>query len=258
MSKLAVSEAFLSVQGEGEYVGQPSIFLRLSGCNLRCGFSGRDIDDVDPSQDEPIEGATWICDTADVWKEPENTYSPEELFNDFSSRGWVDRLAGGELHIVLTGGEPTLPKHQEAFVDFIELFIESGRDAPFVEVETNGTLIPNEDFDNYVGQYNVSAKLKNSGHIEEERIKESVFEFHTQSDKSTFKFVISSEQDLEEVEGLRKRFSIPKGKIMLMPAGMTQEQLSETYPSVVELCKSEGYRFSQRLHVQIWNEMTGV
>lgn len=258
MSKLQVAEKFLSVQGEGPYVGQPSIFLRLAGCNLKCGFKGRDIDDVDPSQDEPIEGATWICDTADVWKEPEHTYSPEELFNDFSSRGWIDRLADGELHLILTGGEPTLPAHQEAFTDFMELFIESGRDLPFVEIETNGTLIPSGVFDAYVDQYNVSMKLANSGHTEEERIKDSVVAFHRGSSRSTFKFVVSSEDDLAEIESIRHEFNIPKSMVMLMPAGLNQEQLSETYPSVVELCKSEGYRFSQRLHVEVWDEMTGV
>ena len=257
MSRLPVSEAFQTVQGEGPHVGEPAIFLRLAGCNLKCGFKGRDIDDVDPSQDEPVEGATWICDTADVWKEPEHTYSPEELFNEFSSNGWLEDLDEG-AHLVLTGGEPTLPSHQEAFSEFMELFIDSGRDLPFVEVETNGTLIPNSLFNEYVDAYNVSLKLSNSGHTDEERIKGSVVAFHRDNPDSVFKFVVSSEQDVDEIERIRHDYNIPKSKVMLMPAGLNQDQLSETYPSVVELCKERNYRFSQRLHVELWDEMTGV
>jgi organic radical activating enzyme len=75
---------------------------------------------------------------------------------------------------------------------------------------------------------------------------------------STFKFVVSREEDIEEIEALKEEFGINPSQIMLMPAGYTRDDLSDTYESVAELCKESGYRFSQRLHVNLWGMATGV
>lgn len=256
MSKLNIAEQFYTLQGEGEFVGVPSVFLRLAGCNLACGATETPLQEVDEDH-EPDGDATWRCDTIEVWREASESLSPEETFEVWQEEGWIDHIRSG-AHIVLTGGEPTLPTHQEAFVGLYAEFIKEDV-VPFVEVETNGTIVPSDTFDRYVDQYNVSVKLANSGHQEDVRRKEDAIQWHADNrTSSTFKFVVSRQEDIEEVKEIQEQFSIPSSQILLMPAGQNQSQLSETYPSVAELCKQEGYRFSQRLHVELWNEKTGV
>lgn len=264
-SKLMVAEMFYTVQGEGIHVGKPAIFLRLAGCNLQCGAVGRELDDVDPIEDEPTEDATWICDTIPEWKETEAKYTPEELVEEFEDRGWVDKIERG-AHIVLTGGEPTLPMHQSGFVDFMDILSEELA-WPFVECETNGTLQPRKDFANHVDQFNVSLKLSNSGHKKERRLDTGAIRWHSRNyiethmmegEGSLFKFVVSSQRDIEEIEYLIQSYDIPEQSILVMPAGQTREQLQEVYPKVAELVKEKCWRFSPRSHVEIWNEQTGV
>jgi len=256
MSRLSIAEQFYSVQGEGPYAGTPAVFLRLAGCNLSCGWND-DLDEYEPG-DEPQGDAAWVCDTIDVWREPEMTTPGEELHEKWSQWGWVEKLQMG-ANIVLTGGEPTLPAHQESFTEFYDAELTSDV-RPTVEVETNGTQELDPRFRAIVDQFNVSLKLSNSGHTKDERVnEEAVYEFiRMGEDKATFKFVVASEEDFEEVQELVKEFSIPAEQVSLMPAGQRQEQLAETYPLVAELCKENGYRFSPRLHVNIWNEQTGV
>lgn len=254
MSEIAVAEMFYTVQGEGPYVGTPAIFLRLAGCNLSCGATETDLKNVD-SEHTPDEDATWYCDTIEVWREADFVYSPTELYNEWQERGWIENLSS-RTHIVLTGGEPTLPKHQEAFFEFYQQIKEEN---PFVEVETNGTILPS-DFDSCVNHYNISLKLSNSGHTAKERINDEVVEEYVDkgSEDAVFKFVVSSNEDISEVEKIVSEFNIPNSQISLMPAGQTQNQLSETYPKVVEICKEKKWRFSPRMHITIWNQKTGV
>lgn len=266
MSKsLKIAEMFYTVQGEGSHVGQPAIFLRLAGCNLQCGAVGRDLDDVDPIEDEPTEDASWICDTIPEWKEPEFTYTSDELLSEFRERGWLEKLDQG-AHLVLTGGEPTLPHHQSGFVDFMGK-VEEEVSWPYVECETNGTLQPRKDFAHHIDQFNVSLKLSNSGHDEGRRLDTGTIRWHSRNFVEThtmkgvgslFKFVVADENDVAEVEYLQKEYSIPEDAISVMPAGQTREQLRAVYPKVAELVKEKCWRFSPRLHVEIWNEQTGV
>ena len=262
MSTLDIAEMFYSVQGEGRMSGKPAVFVRLAGCNLLCGAVGRNPQDVDPSSDSPVEGASWVCDTIDVWREADERYTPDELYNEFRARGWIDMLADGSAHLILTGGEPTLKKHQRAFIEFMQVWEENHDNRstaiPYVEVETNGTIRPESEFDRYVVQYNVSLKLSNSGHSEEERINDDAVGWYAGNSRAYFKFVVGNEEDLYEIDELINRFGILDSDVMLMPAGSSQEQLSETYPVVAEMCKDRGWSFSPRLHVNIWDEMTGV
>jgi len=258
MSKLPISETFMSIQGEGREAGRPAVFLRFAGCNLQCGAVGRDLDEVNPQEDEPVEGASWVCDTIDVWREPENVYSPGELMDEFEARGWDGILASGDANLILTGGEPMLPARQEAYMRFVGKFIKRTGERPFTEVETNGTVKPTKEMQWKVDQWNVSLKLSNSGHSKEERINEEALQFYNQSSKADFKFVVSDASDLDEIEELRREYNLRREKIMLMPAGQTREQLEKMYPRVVEMCKIEGYTFSPRLHITAYGQQTGV
>lgn len=256
MTRLAIAEQFLSIQGEGPYAGVPAMFLRMAGCNLSCGWDD-ELDEYEPG-DEPQGDASWVCDTIDVWRQPEFTYTPQELKEDWDEKGWFWKVNNG-AHIVLTGGEPTLPNHQEAFIEFFDGLRQMGL-RPFVEVETNGTQKVSSEFDATVSQYNVSLKLSNSGHSAERRLVDEAIEQYINigPDRAVFKFVIGSRADVKEIEDLIIEYNIPKTQIMVMPAGQRQEQLATTYPMVAEICKDREWRFSPRLHVNIWNEQTGV
>lgn len=248
MTKIPVAETFYTLQGEGRTVGQPAVFLRTGGCNLLCGNPENENDAQEEL--EKSDDATWLCDTIEVWKNPE-TMTVEEIISKWRDEGWLDKLWDGN-HLVVTGGEPTL--HQEKLID---LFDEVPSFAK-IEVETNGTIKPTDKFDSYVDYYNVSLKLSNSGMPEERRINNDSVHFFRSTDKAVFKFVISREEDLEEIWDIQSKFGIQSTDILFMPAGYTQEDLSDTYPSVAEICKEYGYRFSPRLHVELWNTATGV
>src|SRR4051812_28112822 len=128
-NRIQVSEAFYSCQCEGITTGVPSIFIRLTTCNLSCGMStamlreGTKHGFGDPGQfrgDLHKEGkATWTCDTIPVWvKGTWMTY--EELEQKFIDFGVMDWVLDSKVHLIWTGGEPTIPKHQKAIMGFLD------------------------------------------------------------------------------------------------------------------------------------------
>lgn len=228
---LIVSETFYSIQGEGQTMGVPAVFLRLAGCNLLCS--------------SPI----WVCDTIEVWKKGVSTD-----FEDVLTLEYVTRLQNG-AHLVITGGEPML--YQDKIVEYITWFFQTYNFFPIIEIETNGTIEPITSMFDIVEYWNCSPKLSNSGESASRRINESAIEAISLANNSIFKFVISSESDIKEIF---KDYGhiVDMDRMVLMPAGESQEKLKINREFVANQCIELGVRFSDRLHINIWNLKTGV
>ena len=240
-------EIFHSIQGEGKSIGTPSVFVRTSLCNLHC---------------------IW-CDTDYTWNW---TGTPFPHINDtkpgyrkFEKKDWIAKctidsvaeiVAGFPCrNVILTGGEPMM--QQAALTELMFALRSLSADYRF-ETETNGTLSPTPAFDAQIDQYNVSPKLENSGNPKRLREKPAAFRFFAQSPKANFKFVLSEEADLREVLALQNAYSIPSGKIWLMPEGTSAGALAKRRKWLVEICKTHGFHYSDRLHIQIWGSKKGV
>jgi 6-pyruvoyltetrahydropterin 2'-reductase len=269
-SEIPVAEQFSSIQGEGRYMGHPSIFLRTAGCNFLCGgyqaaeaYDGTEYEDQTRAMAEKMgEGdANWVCDTIAEWMNGEGR-EVAELYEEWDENGFLDKIEDGS-HIVLTGGEPLL--HQDAITSFLDYVEAQGYD-PFVEVETNASIYPSEDFRSHVDQYNLSPKLSNSGLKEDLRYNPEIIEQYVEDFTGTqdeanadFKFVVGSTEDWREIESqFLDRFDIPRENTFLMPAGADQEELGLTREDVADLAINNSVKFTERLQIVIWDEATGV
>lgn len=242
MKKLAVSEVFYSIQGEGKTVGVPSVFVRLGGCNLMCGGMGTQFDG------ELHNGAEFRCDTVEVWMKATSKELHEILPQDC-----IEAIRNG-AHVILTGGEPTM--QQAGLYEFISYIKTTINQNAYFEVETNGTIMPNEFLLEQIDLWNCSPKLRNSGMDNAMTYKPNVIK-ELNKKNTIFKFVVNSDKEWEEIE----RDYLPivdREKIYLMPAGENQELLNENKQRVVELAKDKYLNFTTRLHIEIWNKKTGV
>jgi 7-carboxy-7-deazaguanine synthase len=241
-NKLAVSEVFYSIQGEGATMGKPSVFVRLGGCNLMCGGMGTQFDG------ELHNGATWRCDTVEVWmrakSKPFKDILPDDCLNAIMN----------DAHLIVTGGEPLM--QQDAVKEFILFVRELINPNVFVEIETNGTIEPNEALKQQVDLFNVSPKLSNSGNDKSQTFNKKALKTFNEI-SSIFKFVVSNEKDYEEIIADYSEI-IDRDKVYLMPAGENQELLNQNKEYVAELCITEHFNYCTRLHIEIWNQKTGV
>lgn len=227
-----VAEFFFdTIQGEGISAGVPAAFLRLQNCTLNC---------------------VW-CDTTEVWRKG-NPYGNQELLELMRVSGLVEKLRQGQ-HLVLTGGSPL--KQQERLVDLLQVFQLSFGFKPYVEVENECVLRVLPQFAELVDQWNNSPKLSNSEMRERVRYRPAVIAHTAKLQNSWFKFVVSSEEDWEEIE---KDFLplISKRQVLLMPQGQTREELDKSREIAVNLAVKHGVRFTDRLHVTVWDKKTGV
>lgn len=232
--KLHIAEFFCNtIQGEGINAGVPATFLRLQGCTLKC---------------------VW-CDTLDVWPFG-NEYTIHEVLDLLDEHGIIEKFRAGQ-HLVLTGGSPL--KQERSLIILLEEFYERFEFSPYVEVENECTLMPSANFNFEVNCWNNSPKLSNSGMKENIRIKPDVLRYLASQSNSWFKFVIQNENDWEEI---KRDFLDPgyinKDQIILMPEGMTQDELNQSREFVADMAVRENVRFTDRLHVTIWNKKTGV
>lgn len=222
-------EIFASIQGEGISAGLPSTFIRLAVCNLRCAW----------------------CDTAYTWDW--DRYDRAEQTMPLSAAVAVAAITAlPPRNVVITGGEPLIQRRQ------LERLVQELKAGGYrVEVETNGTVSPGE-LRELVDQFNVSPKLAHSGNEGLIRIDPPVLREFAALGTANFKFVVRDEADLTEVEDLRRRFTIPPDRVVLMPEGRAAAELTARSPWLAEACTRRGYRFSTRLHILIWGDKRGV
>lgn len=263
---LKIAEHFYSVQCEGATTGVPAYFIRLKGCNLSCGLSTKHILEIKKAGrgntdsgtfigDLHKEGsATWTCDTAPIWLFGDNV-TFEDLEQSWRDQGVFDWITSGRIHLIWTGGEPAIPKHQTDIVDFLDWFSYP----VYNEIETNGTFYIEDALFSKLHQINCSVKLANSGMEKERRIIPEALERIMEHDNYWFKFVVSEEKDLEEINAdFIKPFDIPWSRILMMPGLDDQANFHERTRFVLEMAKKYGYTGLTRLHVSAWNKTTGV
>jgi len=222
-------EIFASIQGEGASLGMPSVFVRLSLCNLHC---------------------TW-CDTKYTWDWAR--YDPAAEITRAAVEDIANRVEGmGIRNVVITGGEPLLQQRELA-----PLAAALKATGHRIEVETNGTVVPELPLAGLVDQWNVSPKLANSENAPAARDVGAALSWFAARPSAYFKFVITEPSDLPEVDGLAKRYTLSADHILLMPEGRDAVTLTERSAWLVELCLEHGYRFTTRLHVLLWGDKRG-
>lgn len=227
---MKISEVFYSVQGEGMLLGTPSVFVRTSGCNLRC---------------------VW-CDT------PYTSWAPE------GSEQTVDSILEEARryparHAVVTGGEPMIaPGIEELTAGLRALGLH-------VTVETAGTVFAALVCD----LMSISPKLANStpwerdggrwaAQHERRRIDIAVLRELMERYAYQLKFVLAQPEDLAEVRTIVERTGAARERVVLMPEGTDPDVLRARGPWLVEIAKQEGFRFSPRLHIELWGNRRGV
>ena len=237
-------EIFHTLQGEGLNLGLPAVFIRSSLCNLHCVW-------CDTDHTWNFEGTPWTHEK-DTHTDYEK-FSKSECIIDMKISEIADRVRAFSCeHLVLTGGEPLL--HME---DWFYLLSELGPSYT-TEVETNGTIVPSDQFARYVHQWNVSPKLSGSGNAGHLRLKKDALDFFTADPRSVFKFVITNEDDFAEMEALIDKFFISRDTVLLMPEGRTKAGQDESKLWLAEKCIKSGYRFTPRLHIDLWGDKRGV
>ena len=226
--RLSGDGIFYTIQGEGKSMGEPTVFLRLHICNLRCVWCDA--------------WYTWNPKCKEFWTESYEL-TPQEVAQRLEE-AWLCKNPKKQKRVVITGGEPLLQR------DKIDQLMDLMPDWKF-EIETNGTIIPTKK-QLAKCQFNCSPKLENSKNIRAARIKPEVIKILNKTDVQ-FKFVVMGEQDVEEVENdFIKPFNLDVNKIVLMPQGITATEVSENAKKVVEIAKNRGYRLLDRLHVNLW------
>lgn len=287
MDKFIVTEVFGdTIQGEGKYVGKPSIFVRFFGCTLHCpGFSmprgqkTKEVDEIvktlDKYGDNDLKKLPLCktgCDSYPAWRKECKRFSKEYTTDQLTEK-IVNLLPDKELakdyHIVFTGGEPLL--YQELLPELIDQ-LDNYNFANFT-FETNGTVALKDNFINnlnYLIQFSpikitfsCSPKLSISGHIKKETLFPNRVKTFNKIDNSELylKYVIRDKKDIEEVKYFTDAYTnanVNFEEVYLMPEGGTVcNETSLTEQETVKLCIKYGFRYSPRLHLQLFGNKWG-
>jgi organic radical activating enzyme len=270
--KLLISSDFYTVQGEGISSGIPSYFVRLGICNLTCGmsraFTNQLMKDQNLEDGEIFEGdlhkegkATWTCDSTSQWLWRGEDKEFQYLLDRFKEEGVYDDILNGYVHIIWTGGEPTIKGHQEAINNFTEYWmdIEGSLRDTFYEIETNGTNYIEDELFDALDQINCSPKLANSGMTAKQRIVPKAIERIMQHPNYQFKFVISTEDDVKELfRDFVEPFNIPLKNVVCMPGLDDAANFEERTQFCLEMAKKYRFRGLTRLHIAAWNKTLNV
>jgi 7-carboxy-7-deazaguanine synthase len=279
MSKIKVAELFYSIQGEGRYMGVPSVFLRTFGCNFTCAGFGmprgqlsEEAKNVDPKQYKSYNELPLVstgCDSYASWDVRFKNLSPM-LTTDAIVERTMEILPFNEWrneHLVITGGEPLLGWQRS----YPELLSHPKMDMlTEITFETNGTQELSEEFAAYLidwqndmyGRevtFSVSAKLPCSGEKFEDAIKPDIVMSYTHVGHTYLKFVIATEQDFYDAQrAINAYWSAGfKGHIYLMPVGGVESVYAMNNKNVALLAMKHGLRYSDRLQVPLfknaWN-----
>jgi len=282
MSKIKVAELFYSIQGEGRYMGVPSVFLRTFGCNFTCDGFGmargeksherHDISQVAHmfNKYEELPLVSTGCDSYASWMPEFKDLSPL-----LTTEAIVDRimeiLPHGEWrdeHLVITGGEPLLG-WQRAYPELLEHPKMAGLKE--ITFETNGTQKLTEEFKHYLGEwtaehwdreitFSVSAKLPASGEKWEEAICPEVVCEYEKRGTAYLKLVVSTTDDILDAERAVKQFKDAgfKGHIYLMPVGGVESVYTLNAKNVALAAMNRGWRYSDRLQVPLFKNQWGT
>jgi len=284
MSKIKIAELFYSIQGEGRYMGVPSVFLRTFGCNFKCqGFGmprgelSNEAENVDPSLYTEYKSLPLVstgCDSYASW-DPRFKHLSPLLSTDSIADAIVDTLPHKEWideHLVITGGEPLLG-WQKQYPDLLSH--PKMRALSEITFETNGTMRLLPGFKDYLtewqrpalGQekwreitFSVSAKLPVSGEPWKDAIKPEVVKSYQDVGYVYLKFVITNEQDLEDAERAVEEYQ--KAGVMcpvyLMPVGGVESVYALNNRTVADLAMRKGWRYSDRLQVPLFKNEWGT
>lgn len=270
-NQLLISSDFYSIQGEGKSSGVPSYFVRLGTCNLTCGmsrlFANKLLKEQLLEDGEIFEGdlvkegkATWTCDSTSQWLWRGENKDFQYLIDQWKEQGIYEDIKSGLIHIIWTGGEPTLPKHQEAIVNFDNFISNSDIDYdPYNEIETNGTIYIEDPLFDMINQINCSPKLSNSGLDTKQRIKPEAIKRIMAHENYQFKFVISTEDDVKEIfRDFIEPFNIPLKNVICMPGLDDAINFEERTRFCLEMAKKYKFIGMTRLHIAAWNRVINV
>jgi organic radical activating enzyme len=214
--------------------------------------------------DLELEGkATWTCDSTSQWLFRGENKDFQYLIDRWKEQGIYEDIKNRLIHIIWTGGEPTIKGHQEAIVNFhkywksIDLSVDLT--TAYYEIETNGTIYIEDALFKDLDQINCSPKLSNSGMTKKQRINPDAIKRIMEHSNYQFKFVISTEDDVSEVfRDFIIPFNIPLKNVVCMPGLDSQTDFHERTQFVLEMAKKYKFRGLTRLHISAWDKTLNV
>jgi len=280
--KIKVSEKFYSAQGEGRFVGVPSVFLRTFGCNFTCGGFGmprgemsQERDKINPKQFNIYEDLPLVntgCDSYASWDPRFKSLSPSVETSDLAvllslltpNGRWI-QSNGNDVHLVITGGEPLLG-WQRAYPDLLDH--PNMADLKNITFETNGTQELHDELRKYLLNwktaskeisFSVSAKLSASGELWADAIKPEIVRSYEQYGTTYLKFVVENPADFDEVDCAVSEYRSAgfAGVIYIMPVGGVVSVYDGNKFNVADEAMRRGYYYSPRLHVDLWGNSWG-